>query len=383
MPTCFVITVRFLAESFHGRGEDGEPEWPPSPLRVYQALVSAEARHFGSRFHELAASPLRWLETLPPPLVVGPRGSAAAPYCLSVPNNAMDIVAAAWSRGNYTNQGDANPATHRTMKMVSPYRVGSDPVHFVWTLPAAADDAMLGYIETLQLLGRRLTVLGWGIDPVVAEAQVLDVDATDGLTGERWIPTSAGAGVTRRAPVSGTFDDLESRHAAFLTRVPSPEMFVPPPPLRVFQEAHYLRADEVAPRAVAAFQLLKPDASGHAAFDTPRRALRLVGMLRHAVQVAARDGGWSEEKIARFVLGHGEARGEQHRPVRAGRFAFLPLPSIEYRGRGKSHAVGAVRRLLITCLGNEGAAEVVWARRALGASELVDESTGAARALCR
>ncbi len=383
MSPCFVITVRFLAESFHGRGEDGEPEWPPSPLRVYQALVAAGARHFGSCFHELAANPLRWLETLPPPSIVAPVGSAGAPYCLSVPNNAMDIVAAAWSRGNYSNQGDANPATHRTMKTIRPYCVGSDPVHFVWTLPAEANDTILGHIEILQVLGRCLTVLGWGVDLVAAEARVLDQVAADGLAGNRWVPTSATAGTALTAPISGTLADLETRHTAFLARVPKPGTFVPPPPLGVFRRIHYLPADTVAPRAVAAFQLLRPDASGYAAFDTSRRALRLVGMLRYTVQNAARDAGWPEEKIAQFILGHGEARGEQHRPVCTGRFSFLPLPSIEYRGQGKSRVVGAIRRLLITCLGSEGAAEVTWARRALGASELVDESTGNASALCR
>ena len=32
------ITVRFLQPYSHGRGDGGEPEWPPSPLRLFQAL---------------------------------------------------------------------------------------------------------------------------------------------------------------------------------------------------------------------------------------------------------------------------------------------------------------------------------------------------------
>ncbi|MBK7400904.1 MAG: type I-U CRISPR-associated protein Cas5/Cas6 [Myxococcales bacterium] len=37
------ITFRFLQLESHGRGEDGRPEWPPSPLRMFQALVAASS----------------------------------------------------------------------------------------------------------------------------------------------------------------------------------------------------------------------------------------------------------------------------------------------------------------------------------------------------
>ena len=45
MPSVFLLTVRFLdpAPAFHGRGDGGDPEWPPSPLRLFQALVCAAA----------------------------------------------------------------------------------------------------------------------------------------------------------------------------------------------------------------------------------------------------------------------------------------------------------------------------------------------------
>ena len=39
------ILVRFLdpEPAFHGKRDGGEPEWPPSPLRLFQALVDAAA----------------------------------------------------------------------------------------------------------------------------------------------------------------------------------------------------------------------------------------------------------------------------------------------------------------------------------------------------
>ena len=65
MRTYLVLTVQFLdpIASFHGCGDGGEPEWPPSPLRLFQALVSgAAARWKGSAFAEIAAPAIKWLE---------------------------------------------------------------------------------------------------------------------------------------------------------------------------------------------------------------------------------------------------------------------------------------------------------------------------------
>ena len=37
------ISIRFLDREFHGRNESGEAEWPPSPLRLFEALIAAAA----------------------------------------------------------------------------------------------------------------------------------------------------------------------------------------------------------------------------------------------------------------------------------------------------------------------------------------------------
>ena len=131
---CF--SIQFLSGLFHGRRDGGEPEWPPSPMRLFQALVAASAAKSGDEFAERAAPALRWLEQQPPPLIVAPPATVTTPYRLSVPNNAMDIVGRAWARGNLYGDGDANPATHRAMKTVQPLRlVGGDAVHYLWQLP--------------------------------------------------------------------------------------------------------------------------------------------------------------------------------------------------------------------------------------------------------
>src|ERR1700730_13175967 len=37
----FCLSVTFHDCRFHGRRDNGEPEWPPSPLRLFQSLVAA------------------------------------------------------------------------------------------------------------------------------------------------------------------------------------------------------------------------------------------------------------------------------------------------------------------------------------------------------
>src|SRR4051812_49389371 len=103
MPSYLCLSITFLDGAFHGRRDGGEPEWPPSPLRMFQALVAAAAAKWGDRRRLGHAGPaFRWLERLPAPIIVASAGSTGAPYRLSVPNNAMDVVASAWSRGNTT-----------------------------------------------------------------------------------------------------------------------------------------------------------------------------------------------------------------------------------------------------------------------------------------
>ena len=90
----FRITARLLQPYSHGRGEDGSPEWPPAPLRMFQALVaSAIGRQPDSERRARAAESLRWLERQPTPEIVAPPFTLGEPYRLFVPDNVADKVA--------------------------------------------------------------------------------------------------------------------------------------------------------------------------------------------------------------------------------------------------------------------------------------------------
>ena len=63
------IAATFLDPRFHGRGDGGEPEWPPSPLRLLQAIVAANADDIGNMDGDLDRA-LTWRELQGPPLIL-------------------------------------------------------------------------------------------------------------------------------------------------------------------------------------------------------------------------------------------------------------------------------------------------------------------------
>jgi len=368
------LKIRFLDATFHGRADGSAPEWPPSPMRLFQALVGAAGRREPQGFSQAVTAALEWLEQRPAPVVVAPRARKTIGRRLSVPNNAMDVVARAWTRGSDAE----DPRTHRAMKTVRPMWLHGDCVSFLWELPENAIE-VAGHVEHLSILSRNVSSLGWGVDLVVGEATVMKETDVPKLAGEYWSPRASNASTGLRVPVQGSLKDLQKRHKAFVARI-GPDGFTAPPPLSHYALEDYRRATDPAPRPFAVFSLIKTESPGFRAFDAARKGLTVAGMMRHVTKTAAKSSGWEEDKIARFVLGHGEIRNAQHSSAGARRFAYLPLPSIEPRGEGK-HVVGRIRRVMLTTFADETDDELEWARQSLTAQELIDETTGESVAL--
>lgn len=403
----FCISVTFLQPTFHGRRERGEPEWPPSPLRLFQALVAGAAARWGEEGGRAnladdtkpvlaaVAGAFRWLERLcqeSPPEIIAPATRAGSCYVLSVPDNRMDLVAAAWSRGNYSNVGDANPATHRTMKPVRPmHLLDGDTLHYVWPLADSARDELDRRISVLTAAARSLVALGWGIDVAIGDARAISAQDADRLAGVRWrpLPARTGAGNALRVPVTGTFQALADRHACFLKRLAHDTRKIVPP-LSIFREVEYVRVWEHPPRPFAAFALCPVDPEARTPWRAFRqeRAVCVAAMLRHAAwEVAENDldldssgqprpGAWRTRDWAeQFVAGHGP-RQPDGRFVDDNwpRFSYLPLPTIDPR-----RVVGMIRRVLIAeplpqLGGDRRSAE--WAANRLRGLTLRDEQTG-------
>ena len=103
-------------------------------------------------------------------------------------------------------------------------------------------------------------------------------------------------------------------------------------------------------------------------------------MLRHVAGGAniARSLGWNDAQVARLVHGHAD---EQSSAAPGARIIFLPLPSIEARGQGKAHVVGAIRRVLLTVQGPIDRDEFRRLICILDGVELIDERSKVSTAL--
>jgi CRISPR-associated protein Csb2 len=382
MSAYLCISIRLLDATFHGRADGNELEWPPSPLRLFQALVCAAAARWrtSESFPEVATPACRWLEALGAPVIVTPSTVEGAPFRLSVPNNAMDVVARAWSRGNTSNVGDANPATHRTMKTVRPmHLLGEDVVHYLWELSDTVRADFDTHKEVLFAAARSVVALGWGIDMAIGNGQLLGKEAADSLSGEggeRWRPVRGTVPVRLRVPRQGTLAALVTRYEAFLNRLPPSGGFIPVPALTTFATIGYCRDTDMTPRPLAAFALLTPDAERFRAFDTVRCTPAVAGMVRHAAGQAATlhrpdDPKW----VDTFVRGHGD--GPSHRATTDYRFAYIPVPTIEERKQnGRTNfVVGSIRRVLVVEPPGGTGTEVAWVRQRLSGQLLIDEHT--------
>lgn len=348
MPDSLCISVTFLDPRFHGRGDGGAPEWPPSPMRLFQALVAGNGPSLGTGSDIDAA--LRWLEQQPPPTVLAPPSKTGVPCPLYVPNNAMDLVAKSWTRG----KTDASIAEHRTLKAVRPTHLrGGDTVHYLWPIASTDDDPP---VEPLTQAVERMVALGWGIDLVVAQCRVLSSADPAGLGLERWVVAKASPVATLRCPMPGSLDALLDRYAAFLNRL-ADDSFHPVPPLTTFDMIGYRRPTDPVGRPCAVFELRHDD--GSFCRYSQRKLIHIAGMVRHlakAIMKRSTPAGVDDDWVERYVMGHRPEGETDHRQL-----SYLPLPSI-----GHEHADQAIRRVMIVApVGDESWLEHV-ARRLAG-----------------
>ncbi len=364
MSSSLCITVRFLLPYSHGRGEDGKPEWPPSPLRLMQALVAASAGRWNERNRlQHATLALRWLETLPPPRIISITGTKSDVPCqFFVPDNTADLLVPAWRKGEVGKQ------VKRTEKVVCPTLLEGEAVHYIYTLPTDST-AWHDTANILTVAARSISHLGWGIDMAVGDAAVLDEEQTTQLVGVRWHPSSA-SGTPLRVPKPGTLDDIARKHTDFLNRI-TDAGFRPVPPLRVFDVVRYRRDTDPLPSPFAIFRLI--DDNGDTYRHSHSKLIHLAGMVRHlAIEEMKRNPPRVDDSAAwidRYVAGHkppvNDAAGLPHRQL-----SFVPLPST-----GHPHTNPSVRRVMIVApVGDDEMLEYVAAR--LDGLELKPERPG-------
>jgi CRISPR-associated protein Csb2 len=368
MPSFFCISFTFHDTRFHGQRDGGAPEWPPSPLRVYQAIVAACSARASL---DQARGALLWFERQSEPIIIAPAAFVPLPYRIAVPNNDLDVPARCWARGQEAPQ-NKHPHNLKSLKTICPVHFdGGDTVHYLYPLglPVPAEEAK--HMKALAALAPSITHLGWGIDLVAAHASVIDDAEAAKIRGTRWKP-ALHSSTRLRVPRAGVLDALMERHDAFLHRI-SEDGYTPVPPLSGFGVVAYEDLDQINRRPFAAFDLLPVDGADYRPRKSFRQedAVHVAAMLRHAAWNAANKdlGDWRTEKWAQqFVAGHGPHSAVESFP----RFSYIPLPTI-----GHSHADGMIRRVLMAETAGGDGRSADWAAQRLGGLALQDERGGA------
>jgi CRISPR-associated protein Csb2 len=341
MSSTLCISFRFVQPFplFHGRGDADEPEWPPSPMRAFQALLNAAClRTRGKPLPPAVRSALQVIEVLRPSIVAPAATLCSVGHRAYVPHNQADLVMAAWERGNH----DASIASHRVEKDFRPHRIETigdslPTLHYLYALDAANTDPA-ALLSTIRPSVRSIHCLGWGIDQVVADASLVE-SASQRLEGERWSPTPRG-GRRLRVHRNGSLDALAARHASFLTRLDQGN-WTPVPPLSATDQLRYGRDTDLPPRPHAVFKLI--DADDDTYRHPQSKLVHIAGMVRHlAIDAMKRSPPQSIKDpapwIERYIAGHRDTAVN----LPHAQLSYIPLPSI-----GHHHTDPAIRRVMI------------------------------------
>ena len=320
-----LIELRLLADRYHG-----ERDWPPSPFRLFQALVAgAYGGRWRSEPEDDKDAAFRGLERLPPPLIAAPPMRALRATTYFVPNNDIDAVG-----------GDPRLVSKiRAPKLVRPILFDAgEPIRYAWPFDDGEDHA-----RRLCALAERLHTCGAGVDAAFARAEVVDWSAAEaGLAAGRGRlsrPVGPGDATAPTCPIAGSLDSLKGRYAATRERFrretegrSTVTLFRQPPKPR-FRTVTYDR-----PPAQLLFDLRPADGARPYRPVAEERATEVAAAIRDCAARRLRDAFPARVgEVDRVVVGVDAGAADLARRVR-----FVPLPSI-----GMAHTDPAIRRILV------------------------------------
>ena len=204
-----LVHVRFHDGRYHGSGE-----WPPSPARLFQALVAGAA--CGENLSERVVDAFQWLEGLDAPTISAPTSYPGQGLKNFVPNNDRDAVEAKRLRGTFESESDyqRDVARQRVGKVIRP-RIfdAAAPLVYAWTFECGADAERNA--RTICEIADNLYQLGRGVDMAWAQGEIVNEGEVEtrlgGRTGILWRPNGRGGGAKLPCPHLGSLASLKER----------------------------------------------------------------------------------------------------------------------------------------------------------------------------
>lgn len=200
-----VLHVRFLLEQYHGK------EWPPSPRRVFLAMVSALYQSRGRHVSKLEGEKaLRFLECLQPPVIMEPKHSRAPKQTMYVQNNDHDKISAKYEKSKHIKEApgweDVIKRSSMTDKAMQPVYMHG-PVSYVWEANFPED-----IVQAMDKLAKEVYAIGWGIDAATMQVELLHEQPVPEHPMIIHNPVQGNWGHMLHVPMSGLLEDAAQRH---------------------------------------------------------------------------------------------------------------------------------------------------------------------------
>lgn len=357
MSSALLISIRLHDGRYHGAGD-----WPPSPARLFQALMAGAGMSGPLGKDEFDA--LRWLENGAHPLVAAPTMRDGQSLMFYMPNNDLDAVG-----------GDPRrTAEIRSAKKIVKPRLFDATIPFMYAWSLWDDEDRERESLAICVLAERLYQFGRGVDMAWAWGEVLDDERLDdrlsNYPGQIHRPSGGGSGRTLACPTPGSLRSLKDRYAAGSLRFKTEgqgktarQLFSQPPKPRFVQVTY----DSPPSRRV--YELRENTTEASLGMWPLVRASRLVEWLRDGAVERLRLALPNQHaEIERVLVGR-KADGADGGPT-SSRVKIVPLASIGHR-----HADHGIRRVLVEVPAGYSvrADDVHWAFSGL---ELIDPTTG-------
>lgn len=301
------IRVQFLA-GYSGR------EWPPSPARLFKALVASARAGWAQTNRKAIDDSLRvleqqgWSENTKLPEIVGPRAELRAPRQRRfVPNNSK----------NWPPERKLNPEKGIDLEPETMVGWDVDAPHTVWYWWPNVEAS---HVPVLREVSRRVFSVGKGEDLAVLDATGAEPPAN----AVRWQPATSGASL--EVPEAGCLDVCDAVFARDLNDLPLPAAGV--------RAVTYASDAAASAQPVPTFVLGLWRNGKRCSWDA-RLLRQVVGPIRHLLDEiqgdvvdllarSANDRPAIEGLVRRVLLGHDTS----DKPIAEPHLAVLPLPSI-------------------------------------------------------
>jgi CRISPR-associated protein Csb2 len=321
MPRMLLLSIHFHEGRYHGR-----PEWPPSPARLFQALLAGAASGKNLSAEDRAA--LAWLEEREAPVIAAPVKRDGGGFINYVPNNDLDSV----------GRDPRRISEIRAGKQIKPLLFDPDiGLLYAWSFDDGEEHA-----RRVCVIADLLYQLGRGVDMAWARGEIIDADEIETRlathSGAIYRPAIGGTGIVLPSPQKGSLASLERRFLEIGNRF---KAATSGRQTQIYSQASKPRFASMvyaSPPQLFLFDLRELTDKEALGMWPLACAVNFVERIRDlaAAALKARQPN-TAATVDRIFIGRDARKADK-----AERIRVVPLPSI-----GSPHVVPAIRRVLV------------------------------------